>query len=219
MPKSSLTPHHSTPPAGWPPFPSDDYLGLRATAKALGISHPSLLEHAKPGHRLHPSTVEHPTKGTVFHVPTAARLLSTSQSTHPDSYAMRHTTTTATITTAATAAPAAQALRSVQSVSHGDDDATQLRKAKLIREQYAARLAKLEFDKASAQVVPLASAKIALFNAARECRNVFTAIPDRLASLLAATDDPHLCRELLRTEIDAALSTLANTTLKLGDDQ
>lgn len=218
MPKSSLTPHHPAPPAGWPPFPSEEYQGLRATAKALGISHPTLLEHAKPGGRLHPATVDHPTKGAVFHVPTAARLLATSQSTHPDSYAMRHAAAPAQATAPATTTTA-PAIRSVQSVSHGDDDATQLRKAKLIREQYAARLAKLEFDKASAQVVPLASAKIALFNAARECRNVFTAIPDRLASLLAATDDPHLCRELLRTEIDAALSTLANTTLKLGDDQ
>jgi len=83
-------------------------------------------------------------------------------------------------------------------------------KARAVRESYLARLAKIDFEERSAKLVSADEVKIAAFNRFRQFRDGVLNIPDRLAAVLAAEEDPRRVHELLATEIRKALEEFAN---------
>jgi len=73
--------------------------------------------------------------------------------------------------------------------------------ARAVRELYAARLARLEFEERSGTLVSADEVKVAAFNAARKARDLLLALPDRLAPVVAGLDDPLECHRVMSEEI------------------
>lgn len=72
-------------------------------------------------------------------------------------------------------------------------------RARAVRENYLARLAKIEFEERSGKLVSRDEVKIAAFNKFRTFRDGMLNIPDRLSAVLAAESDPGRVFELLTT--------------------
>ena len=85
-------------------------------------------------------------------------------------------------------------------------------KARAIREQYLARLAKIEFEERSGKLISRDEVQVAAFNKFRTFRDGMLNIPDRVAAVLAAESDPHKVHEVLTTEIRKALLEFADGT-------
>jgi len=85
-------------------------------------------------------------------------------------------------------------------------------KARAIREQYLARLAKIEFEERSGKLVSRDEVQVAAFNKFRTFRDGMLNIPDRVAAVLAAESDSHKAHEILTTEIRKALLEFADGT-------
>lgn len=82
--------------------------------------------------------------------------------------------------------------------------------SKQIKAAYDARLAQLEFQRKSGELVPVAEVKAQAFALARSVRDGLMGIPDRLAPMLAATQDARQVHHLLSEEIRVALRVLAD---------
>lgn len=80
--------------------------------------------------------------------------------------------------------------------------ATGYAKARAARETINAQLAKLELDRERGLLVPAADVRVAAFNSARKARDLLMAVPERIAVVLAATDDPGEVQRLLEEEIE-----------------
>ena len=87
--------------------------------------------------------------------------------------------------------------------------------SRAIKEAYLARLAKLEYEEKSGVVVRADAVKVAWFNTLRVLRDRLTNLPDRLAPILAAEDDPKLVHEMLDAELRLILSDAADTVAAL----
>ncbi len=87
--------------------------------------------------------------------------------------------------------------------------------SRAIKEAYLARLAKLEYEEKSGVVVRADAVKVAWFNTLRVLRDRLTNLPDRLAPILAAEDDPKLVREMLDAELRLILTDAADTVAAL----
>lgn len=85
--------------------------------------------------------------------------------------------------------------------------------SRAIREAYLARLAKLEYEERSGKLMVVDEAKVAIFNVAREARNMLMAIPDRLSSQLAGINDEFECHRLLSAEIKLVCERIAQVNL------
>ncbi|MBI2818135.1 MAG: hypothetical protein HYX72_14465 [Acidobacteria bacterium] len=85
-------------------------------------------------------------------------------------------------------------------------------KARAVREQYLARLAKIEFEERSGKLISRDEVTVAAFNKFRTFRDGILNIPDRVAALLAAESDPHKVHEILTTEIRKALLEFADAS-------
>jgi len=84
--------------------------------------------------------------------------------------------------------------------------------ARAIREQFLARLAKIEFEERSGKLISRDEIQVAAFNKFRTFRDGMLNIPDRVAAVLAAESDPHKVHETLTTEIRKALLEFADGT-------
>lgn len=92
------------------------------------------------------------------------------------------------------------------SATSGGETAAALQKARVIKEQYAAASAKLEYEEKVGQLVPVNQVKMAAFNASRRARDMLLTIPDRIAPMypdiahelhLSLTEEiERVCREL-----------------------
>jgi hypothetical protein len=82
-------------------------------------------------------------------------------------------------------------------------------RARAIRESYLARLAKIEFEEKTAQLVSRDEVQVAAFTRARTVRDNLLNIPDRLAATLAAESDADKVHQILTGEIRKALDELA----------
>ena len=89
------------------------------------------------------------------------------------------------------------------------DGGLEYARARAVRENYMARLAKIEFEERSGKLVSRDEVEIAAFNRFRTFRDGMLNIPDRLAAVLAAETDPARVFELLSTEIRKALMEAA----------
>jgi len=83
-------------------------------------------------------------------------------------------------------------------------------RARAIRENYLARLAKLEFEERSGKLLNKAEVKVAQFNLYRQFRDRILNIPDRIAPDLAAETDIGKVYNILATEIRDALTEFAD---------
>ena len=88
--------------------------------------------------------------------------------------------------------------------------------SRAIREAYAARLAKLEYEERTGALVRTEQVKLAWFDLLRVARDRLLNIPDRLADTLAAENEPRRVRELLAAEIRLVLTDLADQAERQG---
>ena len=81
--------------------------------------------------------------------------------------------------------------------------------AKTQRERAMAAKATLEAEQLAGRLVSVAEVEGAAFTAARQAQEALLAIPDRLASLLAAESEPAKVHDLLSEEIRRVVSAIA----------
>ena len=85
-------------------------------------------------------------------------------------------------------------------------------RARAVRENYLARMSKLNFEERSGKLVSRDEVQVAAFNKFRTIRDGMLNLPDRLAAILAAESDPTKVHEILATEIRKALVGFADDT-------
>jgi len=83
--------------------------------------------------------------------------------------------------------------------------------SRAIREAYAARLAKLEYEEKTGKLIPVDKVKVEAFKLARTVRDAILNIPDRISNELASygNDSPRI-HERLTQELILALEELVN---------
>ena len=82
--------------------------------------------------------------------------------------------------------------------------------ARAVRELYAARIARLEFEERNGKLVSVDQIKVEIFRKARQVRDRMMAIPGRVADQLVGETDARSIRKLLETEIRQALEALGD---------
>lgn len=82
-------------------------------------------------------------------------------------------------------------------------------RARAFRENYLARLAKIEFEEKTAKLISRDEVQVAAFTKGRTARDNLLNIPDRLAATLAAESDADKVHQILTAEIRKALDELA----------
>jgi hypothetical protein len=85
-------------------------------------------------------------------------------------------------------------------------------RARAVRENYMARMSKLDFEERTGKLVSRDEIQVAAFNKFRTFRDGMLNLPDRLAAVLAAECDSAKVHELLATEIRKALLEFADDT-------
>jgi hypothetical protein len=88
--------------------------------------------------------------------------------------------------------------------------ATGYAKARAARELYQAQLAKLELDRRRGALVPADEVRLGAFNMARKARDQLIAMPERLAAVLAATEEPAEVQRILEEEIERICQEIAD---------
>ncbi len=83
-------------------------------------------------------------------------------------------------------------------------------RARAVRENYLARLAKIDYEERLGKLVSRDEVQVAAFNRFRTFRDGMLNIPDRVAAVLAAESDPRKVHENLTTEIRKALVEFAD---------
>ncbi|MCC6366347.1 MAG: hypothetical protein IT165_22750 [Bryobacterales bacterium] len=83
-------------------------------------------------------------------------------------------------------------------------------RARAVRENYMARLAKIDFEERSGKLVSRDEVQVAAFNKFRTFRDGMLNIPDRVSALLAAESDASKVHGSLTTEIRKALLEFAD---------
>ena len=91
-----------------------------------------------------------------------------------------------------------------------EDAIPDLNESRARREHYQAEQAKLAALQGRGELVPVAEVKAQAFALARSVRDGLMGIPDRLAPMLAATQDARQVHHLLSEEISVALRVLAD---------
>jgi hypothetical protein len=94
-------------------------------------------------------------------------------------------------------------------VSGNAPGAPDYNKARAVKEFYAARLAKLEFEEREGKLVNIDEINVQHFNRARRLRDRLLMIPRRLAAQLAAETDTRSVEEILDAAICEALEELS----------
>ena len=83
-------------------------------------------------------------------------------------------------------------------------------KARAARELYQAQLAKLELDRRRGALVPTDEVRLGAFNMARKARDQLIALPERLAAVLAAIQEPAEVQRILEEEIERICQEIAD---------
>ena len=82
--------------------------------------------------------------------------------------------------------------------------------SRAIREAYAARLAKIEYEERSKSLVEASRVQAEAFRRARDTRDAVLAVPGRLAAILAAESEPSVVETRLTEELRKALEALGH---------
>ena len=91
-----------------------------------------------------------------------------------------------------------------------EDAIPDLNESRARREHYQAEQAKLAALQGRGELVPVAEVRKEAFALARAVRDALLGLPDRLAPMLAATQDAAQCHRLLAEEIRVALRGLSD---------
>ena len=94
-------------------------------------------------------------------------------------------------------------------VETGRISAPDYQTSRAIREAYAARLTKLEYEERTAKLISSDEVEMRTFNLARRLRDRMQTLPRRLAAALAAEQDPRVIEQRLDDEIRQALEELS----------
>ncbi len=81
--------------------------------------------------------------------------------------------------------------------------------ARTMREAFRAKLAKLEYEEKSGKLTDAGKVRNDAFKAGRIIRDELLAIPDRLADVLAAEDDPGSVRQIIFEELEKVLNRIS----------
>ena len=92
----------------------------------------------------------------------------------------------------------------------GNGTATGYARARAAREVYQAQLAKMELDRQRGTLVRADEVKVGAFNMARKARDQLIAIPERVAAILAATQEPAEVQRILEEEIERVCQEIAD---------
>lgn len=95
----------------------------------------------------------------------------------------------------------------------------EMRKAKIQREVYKAKLCQLQFEKESGLLVYAADVKHAAFESGRMLRDQLLNIPARVSPILAAERDTKKVNEILTKEIRQCIETIAADLIEEGKPQ
>ena len=82
--------------------------------------------------------------------------------------------------------------------------------SRAVKEAYQARIARLQYEEMTGQVVRASAVKAEAFRRARMVRDQILSVPDRLAPVLAAEGDAREVHLLLEEELRKALEAQAN---------
>ena len=82
--------------------------------------------------------------------------------------------------------------------------------ARTMREAFRAKMAKLEYEEKSGTLTEAAKVRQDAFKAGRIIRDELLAIPDRMADVLAAEDDPREVGKILLEELELVLNKLSS---------
>lgn len=97
-----------------------------------------------------------------------------------------------------------------QAVQPADDPGgTSYHRARAVREAYAARLTKLEYEERSGKLVDADEIRVTIFNQGRLFRDRMQQIPRRMAPLVAAENDARVVEEMLDSAVREALEELS----------
>jgi len=94
--------------------------------------------------------------------------------------------------------------------SGGIGTATGYARARAARELYQAQLAKLELDRRRGALVSADEVRLGAFNMARKARDQLIALPERLATVLAAVQEPIEVQRILEEEIERICQEIAD---------
>ena len=92
----------------------------------------------------------------------------------------------------------------------GNGTATGYAKARAARELYQAQLAKLELDRQRGTLIRADEVRVGAFNMARKARDQLIALPERVAAILAATEDAAEIQHILEEEIERICQEIAD---------
>jgi hypothetical protein len=84
-------------------------------------------------------------------------------------------------------------------------------RARAARELYQAQLAKIELDLRRGILVRADEVRLRSFSRARKARDLLIAVPERLAAILAATEDPGDVRRILDAEMESICQGIIDT--------
>jgi hypothetical protein len=106
-----------------------------------------------------------------------------------------------------------QPMRLIAAVDAEGDDGTAAgyARARAARELYLAQLAKLELERRRAFLVRADEVKVGAFHMAQKAREQLIALPERLAAILAAAQDPAEVQRILEVEIERVCQEIADT--------
>ena len=107
-------------------------------------------------------------------------------------------------------APTQQTVVTANEPLAANPNAVEYSRARAVRENYLARLAKFDFEVRTGKLVDKAEVEVAAFNRFRMFRDAMLTIPDRMAAVLAAETDERKVFELLSADIRRALSDFAD---------
>lgn len=82
--------------------------------------------------------------------------------------------------------------------------------SRAVREQFEAKLAKLEFEERSGKLIDRMLVESTWFEKGRLIRDGILNIPDRLSQLLASINEPRKIHQLLDSELRKALNSVAD---------
>jgi len=98
-------------------------------------------------------------------------------------------------------------------------DGARLLKARAMRETVAAKLLRLDLDVREGRLIDVELAEQVWFETITRARTELEAIPDRVAARLVGVTDARAIRDILRTEIEAALKLVSQVPeVGPGDD-
>ena len=82
--------------------------------------------------------------------------------------------------------------------------------ARTMREAFRAKMAKMEYEEKAGKLTDASKVREDAFRAGRIIRDALLGIPDRLADILAAEQDPRQVRQLLDEELEIILTDMSH---------